>query len=317
MRFGLDFLFAPKYENTAVAGLPADWATGCFWNIAGNSVPFAKKVLDKGCPHFRSAGLWSDAHSYGKSDVPELQKMAHAFQILAVANPQAKIEISCFCEHQLNNPDFYHDIIKNEAPNCFPINTPEPGGAWSTKYKNETHGAGQHQDPTNRSGDGGINNYDDLNIDITTQKQTHSSCEVFFFWTSWCNGKFSMNDNMPRPNRTGWPTLKDIQAMVYLANDRGSVHLDPHWLLKSNSEQHSANDPKGNKLMFIAPVHGDKIILKRDGKVVDILPYFGTYTDGRFRYYSQHQGWQVGANIEVWLNNKQHGLVNCGFRMGN
>lgn len=312
MIFGLDLLFAPKYERIALACIPDGWATGCFWKIAGDSIPFTKKAIDKGVPLFRSAGLWEDDHTFGDSHIKEIVRMAKALQPIAVRNPESRIEISCFCEHNLSNPDKYHDIVKNEAPDCFPVNTPWRGKE-SQKYKNEHHGV----EARTKSGDNfSFDGSDCTNADVEKLKQTHKNADAFFFWAPRFNMKWSMKDDTPRPKRTATPTKEYIESIVYLASDKGQTSVPKNWLIKSHAEKHSATDTKGDKLLIIAPHKADMIQLKRGKKVIDTLRYYGPFDGGGYRYYSSKFGFKSGAALEIWLKGKKYGICNGGFRSG-
>lgn len=309
MIFGLDLLGAAKYQKEAVAGLPKGWALGGFDNSFGDFLPVAKSALINGCPHVRIQMLWSDSHSFGDSDIPRIKRIAEKWERVAKAYPRSVIELSPFCEHNLKNPDKYLDIVQNSAPSCSIVNTPWKGSL-SRKYKNEIHG--DHSKP------GGSYNYsyDGTNCvdsDVTADKAKHAGCEVFFFWHVRFNLKWSMKDKTPRPLRSAKPSKDLIKSVVYLARDKGPVSVPRKWLIKSHAEKHDADDLKGDKLLIITPERASEIVLKRDGKVIARLKYYGTFDGGGFRHYAKTMGFKIGQ-VEIWIGNKKFGSCDCGFR---
>lgn len=323
MLWGLDFLFAPKYEKLAVRSLPPGWATGCFWNIAGNPTSFIKKVLDKGCPHFRCAGLWEDNHNFGDKHIKELKKMCRALQAIAVVNRQAIIEISGMCEHNLNNPDKYLDIVKQEAPDCKPVNTPDRGKL-STKYKNETHHSNKRLPGHYNYSFDGVSCVD---ADVEKIKGIHKDCDVFFFWLPQFNGRKTTKDTTPRPERKAWPTSELIDSVIYLHRKCGAVNLPSKYLNKSHAEQHVVPpEPRAFKPVFIIPPKVNRIELLADNdQIVAVSSPPQTYVDGRFRYYFSTYGYQISEKaariqghpvVRVKVGNQIKGKVNCAFRYG-
>lgn len=312
MIFGLDLLGSAKYKRVALMGLPKGWALGGFAETFGDFFPVAEGALKRGCPHVRVHLLWSDSHSFSDDDIPKVRKLSKKYNALAHKYPAARIEISCFCEHQLSKPDKYHDIVQNEAPDCFPVNTPWRG-AESQKYKNEHHGTEARASTRyNFSFDGS----DCTNADVEKCKNVHKNADVLFFWAPRFNLKWSMKDDTPRPKRTAKPSKEYIESIVYLGTSKGVTSVPKGWLIKSHAEKHSATDVKGDKLLIIATQKVDVIHLKRGKKIIDTLRYFGPFDGGGHRYYSTKFGFHAGANLEMWLNGKKHGYCNGGFRDG-
>jgi hypothetical protein len=187
----------------------------------------------------------------------------------------------------------------------------------SNKYKNEVHG--DHKKP------GGLYNYsfDGTNCvdsDVETYKAKYSDSVVFFFWHPRFNLKWSMKDPTPRPQRNALPSRELIRSVTFLASQKGSTSMQKNWLLKSHAERHDAQDQKGDKLLIIAPHRGSEIVLKNatNGQVVDRLKYYGPFSAGGYRYYSNNFGYQVATKArgltQIWLNKKNYGTCNPGFR---
>lgn len=325
MRYGLDLLGAAKYPNIVIREFPKDWAFGIFDNTFGNGYKVVQNIIATGrCPHVRIQMLWSDTHRFGDGDISKLKRIARPYEMLAKRNPHVRIELSPFCEHNLNNPDKYLDIVQQEAPSCFAVNVPWKG-ALSTKYKNEIHGNHNKRIPN-----GSYNfSYDGSNCvdsDVEKDKERHANCDVFFFWQCRFNLKWSMKDATPRPQRTAKPDEKLIDSIIYLHRNKAETRLPKKWLLKSHAENHGAGDTKGDKLLIISPHKATHIDLKaRNGQTVAQLNYYGTYSEGGYRYYSKGWGYEAGlkairiqgdALTDVYIGRRKFGIVNPGFRDG-
>jgi hypothetical protein len=294
-----------------------------FLSTFGNALPAIEAVLATGrCPHVRIQVLWSDTHSFGDKDIPAITKGARQCQAIKKKFPNVTVEISPFCEHNLNAPDKYLDIVAKNAPDCVPVNTPWKGKL-STKYKNEVHGS--HKPPStgryNYSYDG--TNCVDSNVE--KDKTTHGKSDVFFFWHPRFNLKWSMKDKTPRPERRAFPDSYLIDSIIYLHTQKGKTNLPlKTWLQKTHADRHQQIDPKGDKLLIISPIKSKEIQLRtRNGQVVDTLRYYGSFDGGGYRYYSGTYGYLVAQKAkriqgdplcEVWVNGKKHGVVNPGFR---
>lgn len=309
--YGLDLLAGAKYKKEAINNLPAGWALGIFAEAFGDAFSVVEAALKKGCPLVRVQLLWSDTHSFGDKDIPKLKKLGRQYAPLA-EKYRDKVELSFFCEHNVSNPDKYGDILQSVAPFARIVNCPWKGKL-STKYKNEIHGKlTSLNGPYNFSFDG----TNCVDTDMETYKASHKNAEVFFFW--WCrfNLKWSMKDDTPRPNRNAKPTKDGIKSIVYLASDKGDTKVLKKWIIKSHSEKHNATDAKGDKLLIISPIKASEIVLKRSGRVVGRLKYYGPYSEGGHRYYSASWGYELGKSLEVWIGSKQYGVISAGFRDG-
>lgn len=327
--FGLDLLGSAMYRRAAISALPPGFALGGFATTFGDFYPVARAALKKGCPLVRVQLLWSDTHSFSPADLPQIRKLSAQYEKLAQAFPRATIELSPCCEHNLQDPDRYLDAVQEAAPHCIPVNSVWRG-ALSKRYKNEVHGdRAAPKGPYNYSLDGGIPNpaaardpkaakyFDCVDIDITALKKQHAAAEVFFLWHSQFNLRYSPKDTRPRPERLKAPMLpspKFIGSIAYQATDKGPTKLPPGWLPKSHAERHGLTDPKGDKLLIISPIKAPEITLKRNGKKIDTLKYYGPYSEGGHRYYSTRLGYESAPHCEVFANGKKYGTINPGFR---
>lgn len=307
MIYGIDTLAGAKYPKV-VRSIPNTLAVGFFAETFGDAFPVVQRELESGRCKIRVHLLWSDSHSFGDRDIPKIRKLARKYQALAARFP-GRVEISPFCEHNLSAPDKYLDIVAAEAPAASIVNTPWKG-AISRKYKNEVHG--DHKAPN------GVYNYSydgtsatDANVEA--DKAKHSRADIFFIWSPRLNLKWSMKDATPRPQRKAIPSPEYIDSLEYLAGPKGETSIPKNWLVKSHAERHEASDTKGDKLLIISPLKSAQITLKRGGKVVATLPYYGPFDGGGHRFYAKAMGFQIGV-VEVWQEGKKFGVVNCGFR---
>lgn len=311
---GLDLLAGAKYSKEVIQ-FSRQMAIGLFAETFGDAYPVAEAALKAGCKLIRIQLLWSDSHQFGDKDIKKVKKLAAKYNELANKYPAADVRLSPFCEHNISNPDKYLDICQVAAPSCTIINTPWKGG-FSKKYINEIHG--DHAKPQGRyqySFDG----TEVTNSDVESYKKKYGDAEVFFMWTSRFNLRWNEKDKANRPTRVKEsrqrkPSKDMIESIAYLFSDKGTYNLDRNTLLKSHSERHDAQDRKGDKLLFITPTKADAVILKKNGKQIGKLPYYGTFEDGRHRYYAPQFAYKYGANVDVYVGKKHLGTVNCGFR---
>jgi hypothetical protein len=327
MIYGLDFLGLPKYADVAVREFPAGWALGAFANTFGDAFPVVREIVRSGrCPHVRMQLLWSDSHSFSLADMPLVISEAKRYNKLAGNNPKTKFELSVFCEHNIPNPDPWLDQVAAAAPNCRIVNTPYKG-ALSRKYKNEVHGSHPRpKGPYNYSYDG----TSCVDADVMADKRQYRNSEVFFFWIPQFNQKKNATDPTPRPQRKVIPTSGQIDSVIYLHNHAGAgISLPSNFLWKSHADQHAEPypEPRASKPVLICPVKADRFELVADnGQVVDVLPYYGPFADGRSRYYLGDFGYQVSEKalriqghpvLQLRSGRKIHGKVNPAFRAGN
>ena len=328
----IDTLAAAQY-GAELKALPNHIAISGFAKTFGDFFPVAKKELDRGRQYIRVDMMWSDSHSFGDKDIPFLKKEGKRYEILCAAYPDRKIELATFTEHNLQNPDKYHDILQAAAPHCRIVNTPWKG-ALSKAYKNEIHGDhAKPGKPYNYSFDG----TNSVDADVESYKAKYSDAELFCMWHPRLNLKWSMKDSANRDKRIKEskdrrPNKALLESLVYLFNNKGSTSIPKGWLPKSHSERHEKSDAKGDKFLLISPIkQANKkgkvkpIQLKAAGKKAASLPYYGPFDGGGYRYYSTLLGYQIsekcralsGASLcEVFIGKKKYGTINPAFRDG-
>lgn len=329
MIYGMDYLLGPHYPDVILHNHPAGFAVGMFATTGGDAYSLLDKLLATGkVPAIRVQEVWHDNHLFSDKDIPAITRLSQHYEQLALKYPDKKIWLSPFCEAQnIHNPDKYLRVVALSAPHCFPIWCPI-NGVWSGNYPNEIHGGGPALSGAYiRSGDGGIHGHDDIDLDITHEKQKHSNCEIFFEWSCEYSGHYSMNEpHLPIDQRKGWPTAQQINAMTFLANDKMNTNVSKGYCWKSNSENHGPTDTKAEKGCLIAPhkAHNGVAVLKaQNGATIEQLHYFGVYSDGKSsRYYSQNMGVVIAKHAlalsgsplcDVFIDGNKVATINPAF----
>jgi hypothetical protein len=316
----IETLAGAQYPE-AVRSIPRQFGISGFAKREfGDFFPVARRALQDGRPWVGVNLLWSDTHDFSEKDLPFVINEAKRYEPLCQQYLN-KIELRPFTEHKLKNPDALLDKVQAAVPSCKIVNSVWTGSL-SKKYKNEVHG--KHQAPQgeyNYSFDG-TNSVDSQVYD--TNKATgyltrHKRAAVFCMWHPAINLRYSMKDSTPRAQRVKEakqraPNRELLLSLAYLFNPPGAIFVPKNWLIKSHAEKHGANDQKGDKLVIISPVRGAAIELKRDGKVVAKLPYYGTYEGGGYRYYWSQMGFRAGTETGLYIGKKQYGMINGGFR---
>lgn len=327
MKFGLDLLGAARFAEVAVRAFPEGFALGLFSNTFGDSLPVARRLLRAGkCNHVRVQLLWSDNnHTYTDRDVPEMIREAKKWEELARNFAEATIELSPFCEHNLQTPDKYLDMVKESAPSCVPVNSPW-NGAISRKYKNEKHGpSAALKRRYNYSFDG----TSAVDADVEMFKARHAGAEVFFLWVPQFNGKRNVSDTTPRPDRVCWPSKEHIESAAFLATQGGEAKLPPRGTWKSHADDQVPDHPRELKNLLLVPEQYTRVeLVARSGEVVASAPRDPVpFEDGRWRYYFGSWGYKNALKIKqitgqkipyarIRADGKFIGRVNPAFRAG-
>lgn len=319
----IDTLAAAKYPKILRA-IPNRFAVSCFARTFGDCLPVAMEEMRQGRSKMRINLMWSDTHTYGDRDLPFIRKEAARYNGLCKTYPE-RIELAPFTEHNIKDPSKYLLEVLKAAPECGkPVNSVWRGSfTTDPRFKNEVHG--DHQSPPktaiawNYSHDG--TNSVDTNFERV--KRMRAGAEILCAWHPRLNLKWSMKDSTPRPQRKAIPDVRLVSSLVSLFTVKGETSIPKGWLVKSHAEKHDANDAKGDKLLIISPhrVMNKRgkiapIVLKRDGKAVCKLPYYGPFDGGGYRYYAAKYGYECGRDLDVWLGGKKYGRINGAFRDG-
>lgn len=315
MPFGQDTLGAAKFPQVSASTVHPGEGRGHFSNLFGDAIPTVKAEIAHGVGFERLHLMWKDNHQFSPSDFPSIVAEAKRVCPTIEANPQIHWYLSGACEHNLNqsNARLLAQKVLAACPAAAYVNTPLGNkGAVLPEYINESHGGGKPLSARfSFSSDGNASE----DSDIESLKKTFAGAEYFMMWGPRYNGRWESNDSTPRPNRKGWPDVKYVQSLVYLTTNKGPIIVPKNWLWKSHSENKGTNDPRAEHPVAIIPPKANQIILKKGNVIVGVLPYYGTYVDGRFRYYDSKWGFERGT-VDLWINGQKKATVNEGFRDG-
>lgn len=284
----------------------------------GDFFPVAKRELERGRRYVGAALTWRDNHTFTKDDLKFAKKEIKRYQPLCVQY-KGKIEINVFTEHNLKQPllDNWLSEVQREAPDCPILNNPFRGD-FSKRFKSEVHNSHSKvpEGKYNFSYDG----EDSTNSNIVQVLQKFSTADLFCVWHPRLNLRYNQKDTANRVQRVKEakqrsPNKDMLQSLVYLFSDPGKINLPKKWLVKSHAERHQFVDAKGDKLLIMSPIKASAIELKREGKLIAKLPYYGTF-ENVYRYYWNRYGYTAGANLDVFIGKKKHAVINAGFRAG-
>jgi hypothetical protein len=330
MMWGIDYLGGARYKDLILREHPQGFAAGFFTNVDGfgSSIPASIALLETGrCPRMRHQLMWDDDHKFTENDIPELVRRAtNVRRKLIDPFPNTEFRVSPCCEHRMDR-NLTQRIKREIQPiigRALYVNCPEKGAILDDCI-NEFHG-GFKKPPTGGRIDFSFDGTSAFDSDVEAYKREYANADTFYFWTFRCNGRWYEKDPTKRPDRRGWPDSNIIDSLIALRRPRGEVSLPKNWLLKTHAEDKNTGDARANKLCFIIPPKAKSVELKAsNGQVVDSLPRYGTFSDGRHRYYSRQWGYLVAEKAiriqgnplcEVWVEGKKHGVVNPAFRAG-
>lgn len=312
---GIDTLGAAKYKQIALQffrTIKTPVAFGGFAVEFGDLFPLSQQIAKIPIvPIQRIQLTWAgNSHIYTAKHLEIALKEAKRYNKLKT---HQQIQLSPFCEHQLDNPDPWLERVQDAAPTCTIVNNPQEGkGNVSRLFMNEIHtGPPPHLGPYNFSYDG----QSACDADIEADKQRYRDAQVFFLWTWQLNCHYNAKDK----TRNTMPSVELMRGLLNLMGPRGACSLPPNVTWKSFAEQ---SDPKGdyrsNKPMCLYAPKVEKLTLVKNGKVIGTLPRYSTpFKDGRWRYYLGQWGYKVAREpVELRDGNKVIGMVNPGFRFG-
>lgn len=323
---GLDYLAGAKYPEVISAEHPTGWNAGFFLRTFGDAIPVIRQVAASGkAPRIRVHIIWEDDHVYVASrhdplilsGIRLLNKVKQDF-------PLIDIQVSPFCEHNIRGAalDRLFNKVAKEAVGLTLVNAPYKGDKIAG-ILNEVHGKVAALDPPySFSFDGTPAEHSD----VVAYRTKHKSAQSFYYWSPRFNLRWSENDDTPREQRTGIPTRRFIRSIVFLHTERGATSVPRGYIIKSHSERHGLTDTRGDKLLIIAPINAQAIVLKSiAGDVLVSLQNRGSYTKGGWRYYSTSWGYEIANKakrltgsplVDMFINGKKVGTINPGFRGG-
>ncbi len=319
MIYGIDYLGGAKYAKTVLNYHKPGVAAGFFANTFGDVWPLVRQLANGGrCPLIRIHAIWEDDHTYRPNKHnPIIIREIDKINAEAKANPDVVWQFSPFCEHMLSGTQLQRLMLLclERVRNVTVVNSP-----WTGKYYfnenvvNECHNnkAPPKKGRYNFSFDG----VPAVDADVEKYKTERANADVFFMWTSQCNGRKNPNDKTPRPERKAWLTGELSESLVALTKPKGNANLPKNWLWKSHADQHLVPpEPRALKPVLISPLKISKFKLVQDGKVLIESSNAQPFEDGRWRYYFPKFGYQIAsAPVELVGDNKVFGKVNPGFR---
>lgn len=314
MPYGQDTLGAAKYRQTLNQALPLNQGEGHFSNTFGDILPVIKLEAARGVPFIRLHLMWRDRHDFSPSDFPAIVKEAKRVCPTIQMNPQVKWYLSGACEHNLNSNQALKlaQLVSQACPQATYVNTPGVTGAILPSYINEVHGGKRPRSAKYAFSFDGTAAEDS---DVESYKRAFPNAEYFMIWGPRYNGRWESNDTTPRDQRKGWPDVKYIKSLSYLANPKGATSLPANWTWKSHSENKGNGDPRAEKPVLISPLKVSQVVLKVGSEIRDTMKYYGLFADGRSRYYGNHWGYEL-KQVDLWADGKKQGNVNAGFRDG-
>jgi hypothetical protein len=319
--YGLDLLGLAAFPKAFPRAFPKGFALGVFANTFGNPYPHIKRILATGkCPKVRVHGIWEDNHRYQPAvHDPLIWKEFNKLKKFAAENPGTCFQFSPFCE-AIGDLTEILSRLKEEAGNIGLVNSVWQGPAQKPKLAiNEVHGDADRQKGVyNYSWDGD----NCVDGDVAASKRRHKSVDTYYFWHPSFNGRRNVEDPTPRPERKFWPTAELIESVAYLSNQRGKTGLPPQWLWKSHADVHNVPpEPRAYKPVLLAPIKRPHLeLIAANGKVVERLPYYGPFADGRHRYYASRYGYEIAEQARIEAGSAVcrlgDGKVNPAFREG-
>lgn len=323
MRIGRDYLGGYYYKKTILESHEAGYGIGFFWEQFGKISDFLKKCADKGSgwsPFYRIQGLWAgSSHNY-KGKEKKAHKIGEELFKIAEIHPGIDFFYSPFCETNHLNEQFLNRLHADLSSRLRIVHSPNKNAPLSKKYMNETHGDYRPNGVDCYSYDG----LSCVNADVEMIKEWGEGLEYMMYWYASDNGR--KNDSastppLPNNKRMHWTTNKTNKSIFYQAgNTRTECTLKKGTLSKSHADPDTPPNPKeDNKLVILSPVKGSKCDLKSGGKVIATAKHSGvSHEDGRNIYRFNKWGYELAKksrNVEVWINGKNLGKIDPGFRV--
>jgi hypothetical protein len=333
--FGLDHLGIAKYGRLAAAEHPAGFALGAFSNTFGDALPSIKLVLDAGrCPRVRIHLYWSDnaGHKPDRDYLRRIQREAQ--RVGAFLKPyvgRVDCRVSGYCEHPLKvrEAKAVRDLVMRYMPaGVTYVNSLWSGGGGQALpgEVNEIHGSKER--PLSGRYEWSYDGQSCFDSDVEADKKKFARAETFYLWFPQCNGRKTLTDSTPRPQRKAFPTSRYIDSAIYLSTSSGvGTKLPKGYIFKSHADQHTVPpEPRAGKPVLIMPVSKAKIELTtKSGQVVGAFTYAGSFTGGGYRYYCSDWGYLIaekakrisGSNVcQLRVNGRAVANVNPAFRAG-
>lgn len=314
---GQDTLACARFKDAIVKAHPKGQGIGCFAEVDGfgDGIAATDYILSrrKDIPFSRLQLKWRDDHNFSAADFPSIVKTAKRACPLTNKH-RIKWYFSGATEHRLNAAlaKQLSDKVKDACPSAEYVNNPLHNGATVPGVINESHGRGNPRSPMCAfSWDGRA--AEDGNVPEV--EAPYNQCRYKMKWGPRYNGKSKVDDSTPRGKRVYWADADYIKGQAWLTTNKGETKLAVKSLWKPISE---INGTGRGKPVGITNCKSNSLILKKSNKTIATIPYFGTYQDGRFRYYAKEMGYSLGQKCggvcEIYCGSKKLGTINAGFR---
>lgn len=331
-----------KYWKIAptLEALPREVAIQVFDNtegLFGNPFPNLRRLCKTGKVKVVEVQISYTKITHKLVGISVLRKRLPLWKAFAAEFPKITFYISHTTEHfatTLSSLRYRMDLI--ESFGFLAVNNPEPGrGAVMMGEFNETHKQGAFPGQY-------ISSMDGLDVtgkaDVLSWVRSHRNAMFRYGWGALCNLQDGSQPADPAKRKAS-PSVKYLKMLAHISecpddapSPRGfsASALKSPWLYKTMSQD--TNDSREDKPLLIASVKADNVqLVTFTGARIGVFPYFGTYLDGMFRYYSGLRGglnmWgyeiaqhatAISASPWVWFKfgNKYWGPVHPAFRAG-
>lgn len=343
MRPGRDYLLGSNFGDLIIKEHPEGWAAGFILNTTDqptkkpNAWPVIKRLLQtRRCPEIRNHAVWDDDHIYNeRRDLPVILREAKRSIDIKRQFPSVDVQFSWFCEHKERRATI-QKVFKaiRKLPGASTITLVNANWRGDFIYEpgviNEVHGS---KSPIPK----GVYNYsyDGQNVfdsNIVADKRKFRGARTYYLWCPQDNGRETLTDDTPRPDRKAWmyPQLND--SMIYLWGEKGITTFplqSGFRVWKSHADQHDIPpEARAHNPVLIIPENVRSVdLIAANGQRIDTMTNAGSFKGGGFRYYIQSSrfGFEVAERakrisgspvVTLRAGNQVFGTVNPAFREG-
>jgi hypothetical protein len=306
MKYGMDYLLGAKYKRLILDEHPEGFYAGFFMEEGGPLGEMPTKLLETGrCPGIRFQGLWAGkGHNYNSAaQLHRAQGLFEDAKALKRAFPDKEVQFSPFCEHNLDRKTTRHvfTTLKNQGTDgVLLVNSVWKGAIIQMEgVINEIHGMKAYppKGRFNHSWDG----TDCFASNIQEAKNRYRRAEIMFMWAPPlnCKRKLVEDIDIPPMERTYKPTAGHIRTLEYEALiRRGKTSMVKGGILKPVAEESENFDVKSNRVCVIVPGKYKQVEFRTSSEII-VLPYFGPFDGGGYRYYSKDWGYEIAEQLSV------------------
>lgn len=313
MKKGIDTLALLKMKKLIAEELPTGWYYSSFihinkptWGSPKKAWEAIKYVADAkragGC---RNHSIWEDNHTYNKAKHDKL-----IFADLKKHNDlkqkysELDIYFSPFCEHNIKGDQLKRLMAKlvEGARGITIVNSIHKGDIITDgSVINEIHHIGTRV-PKGKY----VISYDGQEMrdrNVPDDMKKHAAAHIFFGWTSWCNGRYTIaldknnkpKDPTPRDKRIDFLSEKKLDGIVRLMMGKVDVKLNKNVIFKAFSDDHGIKkaDPKSNKPVILAPKGKNVKLVTASGQLIHEFEKPRPWEGGGIRSYAKIWGFEL------------------------